>query len=259
MAIGPDTAPTQVLGCRPGGAARLRLTAPPPRPGGRGARPPGGPVRGALRAAFIPTPARSRAPLAACGGKARANNRGLARKRYTASYARGVALCPPHERRASAPLARPNTTRKRPFAISCAAFPACAVKAAQLIAGPLFTKRKPGQTCASLRPGRLPYNDHPRTPAYSPGCRRRPAFHKLKRPYAACGHVRLRRTAPPALQAKREETEPVMEEFNCGEKGKSSSSPRVSRKFNLAFHPLVERFPLPLFECRETISFATLV
>jgi len=120
-------------------------------------------------------------------------------------------------------------------------------------------KRKPGQTCASLRPGRLPYNDHPRTPAYSPGCRRRPAFHKLKRPYAACGHVRLRRTAPPALQAKREETEPVMEEFNCGEKGKSSSSPRVSRKFNLAFHPLVERFPLPLFECRETISFATLV
>ena len=32
MAIGPDTAPTQVLGCRPGGAAGLRLTAPPPRP-----------------------------------------------------------------------------------------------------------------------------------------------------------------------------------------------------------------------------------
>jgi len=43
-------------------------------------RPPakGGPVRGAAGPHPYPTPARPRAPLAAVGGKARANNRGLA-------------------------------------------------------------------------------------------------------------------------------------------------------------------------------------
>ena len=70
--------------------------------------------------------------------------------RYAASYARGVALCPPLTRRASAPLARPDTMRKRPFASGCAAFPA-AVKASPPDAGPLFTKRKTGQTCAPPR------------------------------------------------------------------------------------------------------------
>ena len=61
-------------------------------------------------------PLRGRAPPGRLRRPARANNRDLARKRYTASYARGVALCPPLTRRASAPLARPDTTRKRPYA-----------------------------------------------------------------------------------------------------------------------------------------------
>jgi hypothetical protein len=51
----------------------------------RARRPPakGGPVRGAAGPQQpCPTPARPRAPLTACGGKARANNRGLARIRF---------------------------------------------------------------------------------------------------------------------------------------------------------------------------------
>ena len=108
-------------------------------------------------------PLRGRAPPGRRWQPARANNRGLARKRYAASYARGVALCPSLTRRASAPLARPE-----------------------------------------------------------------------------------------------KEAELVMEEFNCGEKENSPDLQRVSRKFNPGFPPLVGRFLFLLFECRKTISFATL-
>ena len=67
--------PSSLAAGRPG----LRLFAPPSRLKPR--RPPaiGGPVRGAAGPQQpCPTPARPRAPLAAVGGKARANNRGLA-------------------------------------------------------------------------------------------------------------------------------------------------------------------------------------
>ena len=69
---------------RPGAAAalpaRLAAVRPTATPGWAW-RPParGGPVRGAAGPQQpCPTPARPRAPLTACGGKARANNRGLA-------------------------------------------------------------------------------------------------------------------------------------------------------------------------------------
>jgi len=87
--------------------------------------------------AVRPTAASVR-PLPAFGAKARANNRGLARKRYTASYARGVARSPRGE----------------------------------------------------------------------------------------------------------EETYPVMEEINCGEKENSPDLPPVSQKSKSPFFPLVERIPL---------------
>ena len=70
--------PSSLAAGRPG----LLLFAPPSRLKPR--RPPakGGPVRGAAGPQQpCPTPARPRAPpLTACGGKARANNRGLAGK-----------------------------------------------------------------------------------------------------------------------------------------------------------------------------------
>ena len=93
---------------RPGG--RLGCGCSPHRRALRSRRPPaiGGPVRGALRAAAFIPPLRGRAPPGRLRRPARANDCGLARKRYTASYARGVALCPSLTRRASAPLARPE-------------------------------------------------------------------------------------------------------------------------------------------------------
>jgi len=46
-------------------------------------------------------------------------------------------------------------------------------------------KRKPGQTCASLRPGRLPYNDRPRAPACPLATGGGPLPTTMKRPFAA--------------------------------------------------------------------------
>jgi len=45
-----------------------------------------------------------------------------------------------------------------------------------------------------------------------------------------------------ALREKRKETAPVMEEFNCGGRGHSPDLPRVSRKYNPGFPPLVVGF-----------------
>jgi len=131
--------PAQPPPCRP--ACRLAGQAcgcSPHRRALRSRRPPasGGPVRGASGPQQpCPTPARPRAPLVAFGAKARANNRGLAGKRYTASYARGVALCPSLTRRASAPLARPE-------------------KEAEPVIGELTTGEEILQLCATLGEGR---------------------------------------------------------------------------------------------------------
>jgi hypothetical protein len=98
----------RVAGQRGGSAAAVRPTAPakavaPARHRRAGSW--------GLRAAVpIPHPCAAARPPGRWHGQARANNRGLARKRYAASYARGVALCPSLTRRATAPLARPNET-----------------------------------------------------------------------------------------------------------------------------------------------------
>ena len=68
--------PSSLTAGRPG----LRLFAPPPRPAvAAPARHRRAGSWGRRAASLRPTPARPRAPLAAVGGKARANNRGLAR------------------------------------------------------------------------------------------------------------------------------------------------------------------------------------
>jgi len=64
-----------------------------------------------------------------------------------------------------------------------------------------------------------------------------PPLARPRAPLAAVGgkaHANNR-----GLAGKREETEPVMEEFSSGEKENSASWPRVSRKFNPGFPPLV--------------------
>ena len=63
---------------RPGRRLSCRPFAPPPRKAAAPGR--SGQVRGASRPRLTPAPARPRAPLTAVGGKARANDRGLARK-----------------------------------------------------------------------------------------------------------------------------------------------------------------------------------
>ena len=61
------------------------------------------------------------------------------------------------------------------------------------------------------------------------------------------------------LAGKEKEAEPVMEEFNCGERGRSPNLPRVSQKFNGAVSPLVVNIWAHLPQCRKSNSFATLV
>jgi len=69
--------PSSLTAGRPG----LRLFAPPPRPSAAApARQRRAGSWGRRAASLFPTPARPRAPLAAVGGKARANNRGLAKE-----------------------------------------------------------------------------------------------------------------------------------------------------------------------------------
>ena len=71
--------PSSLAAGRPG----LRLFAPPPRPAvAAPARHRRAGSCGRRAASLSPTPARPRAPLAAVGGKARANNRGLAGKDF---------------------------------------------------------------------------------------------------------------------------------------------------------------------------------
>ena len=71
--------PAQLLG---GKGCALWPFAPPPRPGGRGTRPPGGPVRGACGPLLMPRPCAAARPPGRWRGQARANNRGLARIRF---------------------------------------------------------------------------------------------------------------------------------------------------------------------------------
>ena len=98
--------PSSLAAGRPG----LRLFAPPPRPAGRGARPPeAGRFVGPPGRNNPAPPLRGRAPpLPPLAARPAPTTATLQEKRYTASYASGVALCPSLARRASAPLARPG-------------------------------------------------------------------------------------------------------------------------------------------------------
>ena len=77
FAASSPTFPAQLLG---GKGCALWPFAPPPRPAGRGARPPGGPVRGASGPHLMPRPCAAARPPGRWRGQARANDRGLARK-----------------------------------------------------------------------------------------------------------------------------------------------------------------------------------